>query len=63
MKRRSIHLNLPMLRKMREMMDNGETIPEMIRRAEEFNAQSARLRYRLKTKPWTVTIEVRRRKV
>lgn len=48
---------------MREVMDNGETIPEMIRQAEEFNAQSARLRYRLKTKPWTVTIEVRRRKV
>lgn len=63
MKRRYIHLNLPMIRKMREVMDNGETIPEMIRQAEECNAQSARLWYRLKTKPWTVTIEVRRRKV
>lgn len=63
MKRRYMHLNLPMIRKMREVMDNGETIPEMIRQAEKFNAQSARLRYRLKTKPWTVTIEVRRRKV
>lgn len=52
-----------MIRKMREVMDNGETIPEMIRQAEECNAQSDRLRYRLKTKPWTVTIEVRRRKV
>lgn len=55
-----MHLNLPMIRKMREVMDNGETIPEMIRQAEKLNAKTARLRYRLKTKPWTVTIEVKR---
>ena len=60
MKRRYLQLNLPVIRKMRELMEKGETVPEMIRQAEKFHASSVKIKYRLKGKPWVASIEVRR---
>lgn len=54
-------LTLPALRSLRQALESGELSRGLIDLAEGMGATCARTRYGIKKRPWTLTIEVRRR--
>lgn len=61
-KSRVYTLTVPAIRKLRQMLEDENLAGFLIELAESFNANLTRTRYHLKRRPWTVTIEARRRK-
>lgn len=60
-KRRVYILTVPAIRKLRQLLEVEDLAGFLIEPSESSNAQCARVRYHLKRRPWTVTLEVRRR--
>ena len=61
-KSRVYTLTVPAIRKLRQLLEDGDLAGSLIELAESSNANLATTRYHLKRRPWTVTIEARRRK-
>lgn len=59
-KRYNKRLSLPAIRAFRESIANGKTGSFLIGQCEAFGAGSVVVRYRLKDKPFVVTVEARR---
>lgn len=60
MKRQRRNLSLPAIRKFREAIANGNIGTYLIESGEEVNAGSVKVKYKLKNRPWIVTIEAKR---
>ena len=57
------NLTLPAIRKFREAVGGNDLGSFLIDQCERFNAGSTRVRFRMKDKPYVVTIEARRVRV
>lgn len=62
-KSRIFRLTVPAIRKLRQLLEVEDLAGGLIEPSESSNANLARVRYHLKRRPWTVTIEARRRKL
>ena len=60
MKRQRINLSLPAIKKFREAIANGNIGAYLIESGEKANAGSVKIKYALKNRPWTITLEARR---
>lgn len=58
--RRTLKLTVPAIRAFRRSVENEKIGDYLIKSGEETNADSVRVRYMLKKKPWVVTIEAKR---
>lgn len=58
--RRTLKLTVPAIRAFRRSVENEKIGDYLIKSGEETNADSVRVRYVLKKKPWIVTIEAKR---
>ena len=60
MKRQRRNLSLPAIKKFREAIASGNIGAFLIESGEEVNAGSVKVKYTLKNRRWTVTIEAKR---
>ena len=55
-------LTVPAIRKLRQSLEDEGLAGFLIESSESVNANRARVRYHMKRRPWTITVEARRRK-
>ena len=60
MKRQKINLSLPAIKKFREAIASGNIGAFLIESGEKVNAGSVKVKYTLKNRRWTVTVEAKR---
>ena len=60
MKRQKINLSLPAIKKFREAIANGNIGAYLIESGEKVNAGSVKVKYTLKNRRWTVSVEAKR---
>ena len=53
-------MSIPAIKKMREAIEKGDIGRWLIDQGENTHAGSVRVKYTLKNRPWTVTIEAKR---
>ena len=53
-------LSIPAIRKLREAIESGKLGNWLIESGEKTNAGSVMVKYRLKNRPWVVTVEAKR---
>jgi hypothetical protein len=53
-------LSIPAIRKFREAIESGKLGSWLIDSGEKVNAGSVKVKYKLKNRPWIVTIEAKR---
>lgn len=57
---RRIKLTVPAIRAYRQLLEEANFVEFLIKTGKETNADSVKVRYVLKKKPWVVTIEAKR---
>lgn len=60
MKRSRRNWSLPVIKKLREAIENGNIGTYLIESGERVNAGSVKVKYAFKNRPWVVTIEAKR---
>lgn len=63
MKRQRRKLTLPAIRRFRESVDRNEFYGFLVDQCERYGAGNVKVKYRLKNKPYVITVEARKLRV